>query len=175
MHSVLRGRWYGQSQANNWVAPKIEPANGWLCALDHYLGGWVARPLNRLPHAPLLYCRWTGRGSRANRLQNICHRLSANASFNNVRFWTSDVPSQHFTSVCPYLDPIYGQVDVPVTNYGQVDVPLTDHGHLFSIKHHSVDWRRITQGSNAICYLYRGSKFSTRKHRAKLKAHIQWL
>ena len=112
--------------------PRLSPQMVGSAPSDHYLGSRVARPLNSLLHAPLAYRRWTVRGSQADRLQNICHCLGANASFANVRFWMSDVPSRRFTSVCPYLYPIYGQVDVPVTNYGHVDVPVTNHGHLFS-------------------------------------------
>jgi len=94
---------------------KVKPTIEWLPRLsprlvgsvppDHYLGSRVARPLNGLPHEPLTYRRWTVRGSHVDRPRNICHCLGANASFNDVRLWTSDVPSRRFTSICPYLQP----------------------------------------------------------------------
>ena len=92
---------------------KVEPTIEWLPRLspqlvgsafsDHYLGGWVARPLNSLPHYPFPDRHRTIRGSQADQPPNIWHHLGANANFEDGRFWTSDVPSWRFTTVCPYL------------------------------------------------------------------------
>ncbi len=94
---------------------ELEPLIEWLPRLnpqligsapsDHYFDGRVARPLNSLPHEPFANTYRTVRARHTDRPQNICHCVDANASFEDGRFWTSDVPSQHFMSVCPYLHP----------------------------------------------------------------------
>jgi hypothetical protein len=80
---------------------KVEPTIEWLPRLspqlvgsassDLYLNGWVARPLNGLPHEPFPDRHRTVRARHINRPQNICHRVDANASFDDGRFWTSDL------------------------------------------------------------------------------------
>ena len=62
---------------------KVEPTIEWLPRLspqlvgsassDHYLNGWVARPLNGLPHEP--FPDW----HRTVRARHIDHRVDANA------------------------------------------------------------------------------------------------
>jgi hypothetical protein len=82
---------------------EVEPAIEWLPRLcpqlvgsassDHYLGSRVARLLNGLPHDPFPDRHRTVRARCIYRPRYICHRLGANASFEDGRFWTSDVPS----------------------------------------------------------------------------------
>ena len=61
---------------------------------DHYLDGWVARPLNGLLHELFLDWHRTARAIHIDRPQNIHHRVDANASFEDGLFWLSDVPSR---------------------------------------------------------------------------------
>ena len=86
----------------------VEPTIEWLPRLspqligserfDHYLDGWVARPLNGLLHEPFLDWHRTARARHIDRPQNIRHRVDANASFEDGRFWLSNVPSRCFKS-----------------------------------------------------------------------------
>jgi hypothetical protein len=103
---------------------EVEPTIEWLPRLspqlvgsapsDHYLGGWEARPLNGLPHEPFPDRPRTVRARNIDRPRNIRHRVDANASFGDGRFWMSDVPSRRFKlSVRTYIRP------PPVCMYGQ--------------------------------------------------------
>ena len=94
--------------------PRLSPQLIGSACFDHYLDGWVARPLNGLLHEPFLDWRRTARAPYIDRPPNICHHVDANASFEDGRFWTSDVPLDVFMwSVHTYIRPL------PVCTYSQ--------------------------------------------------------
>ena len=100
--SVIAGM-FGIKPTIEWL-PTLSPQLVGSAFSDYYLGGQVARLLNGLPHEPLLDPYRTVRAPRIDRLQNICHRVDANASFVDGRFWTSDAPSHRYTwSVRTYM------------------------------------------------------------------------
>ena len=94
--SVITGM-VGVEPTIEWL-PRLSPQLIGSAPLDHYLGGWVARPLNGLLHEPFLDWHRTARARHIDRPQNIRHRVDANASFEDGRFWLSDVPSRRFKS-----------------------------------------------------------------------------
>jgi hypothetical protein len=96
MFSVIAGM-FGVEPTIEWL-PRLSPQLIGSAPLDHYLGGWVARPLNGLLHKPFLDWHLTARARHIDRPQNICHRVDANASFEDGRFWLSDVHSRRFKS-----------------------------------------------------------------------------
>jgi hypothetical protein len=87
---------------------EVEPTIEWLSRLspqligsapfDHYLDGWVARPLNGLLHELFLDWHRTARATHIDRPKKIHHRVDANASFEDGLFWLSDVPSRRLKS-----------------------------------------------------------------------------
>jgi hypothetical protein len=82
--SVITGM-VGVEPTIEWL-PRLSPQLIGSAPLDHYLGGWVARPLNGLLHEPFLNWHRTARACHIDRPQNIRHRVDANASMRMAGF-----------------------------------------------------------------------------------------
>ena len=96
-HSPLISGMFEVEPTIEWL-PRLSPQLVGSVRFDHYLDGWVARPLIGLLHEPFLDWRRTARALHIDRPSKYLPSADANASFDDGLFWLSDVPSRCFKS-----------------------------------------------------------------------------